>query len=73
MCQPGAVVELHAAVEPVAGVDGPVATGLALRQGIPGRTTRDGRYLGTESRAGVSTLLDTGMRPVSRPLTDSTE
>ncbi|CPU63163.1 Uncharacterised protein [Mycobacteroides abscessus] len=27
----------------------------------------------TESRAGVSTLLDTGMRPVSRPLTDSTE
>src|SRR3954447_6577953 len=33
--QPGAVVELQAAVEAVAGVDVPVATGFARRDGVP--------------------------------------
>src|SRR5688572_24513581 len=32
---PGAEVELEAAVVAVAGVDGPVAAGLALREGVP--------------------------------------
>ncbi|VXA90338.1 conserved hypothetical protein [Curtobacterium sp. 8I-2] len=37
---PGAEVELQAAVVAVAGVDGPVAAGLALRELVPGRTGR---------------------------------
>ena len=46
---PGAEVELEAAVVAVAGVDGPVAAGLALREGVP-----DGAAAGEVATVGSS-------------------
>src|SRR6476620_3199024 len=43
--RPRALVELHAPIETVAGVDGPVAAGLAGAHRVPGRAVEHRRYV----------------------------
>src|SRR4051794_25541069 len=61
--QPGPVVELQAAVEAVAGVDVPVATGLAGRDGVPVEAVARGRRRLRRRRPALGAdLLDLGPR-----------
>src|SRR6202008_4147676 len=68
MCGPGARRELQAPVVPVAGVDGPVAAGLATRDSIPllvgsrGRVARKCDATATEHSTGECEFGDADVR-----------
>src|SRR4051794_14800884 len=69
--QPGAVVELQAAVEAVAGVDVPVAARLALGDGVPVQAVAAARGHGGRRALLGADLLDLGPRRADdRPVED---